>query len=144
MQCLINNNGNSNITATGNFCTLLAPATGIGALAAGNPSSIGPDLSASAATGYQAPMLENVSYFLSGGVGATGTVTFQSLEMDGTGPNGNGQWRPLVAPAAITLSAAQFNGSIAGPFLGIRLNVSGSVAGATYARLAASVRTGSL
>ena len=145
MQCLLNNNGNNAITAIGNYCTLLAPATGVGALSAGSASSAGPDLAASASTGYQAPMLENVSYFIGAGTLAAGTATFQVLEMDATGPNGLGLWRPLVAPAPITLAATtNFNGTIAGPFLGIRLAISGSVAGSTYARLAASVRTGSL
>jgi len=146
MQCLFNNNGNSALSATGNYCTLLSPAVGIGSLAAATgSSSIGADLAASTAAGYQISALENISYFVGCGAGATGTATFQSLEMDGTGPGGAGQWRALVTPAPITLAATtNFNGTIAGPFLGLRIALSGSVAGTTYARLAATVRTGSL
>jgi hypothetical protein len=146
MQCIFNNNGNSALAAAGNYCALIPPAMNIGPLVAGSANTLfGNDLNNARANGLDVVMLENVSYLLNPNALGSGTVTFQSLEMDGTGPAGVASWVNLATPAPITLTASTpANGSFAGPFLGIRLNLSGTIAGATYARLSASVRTGSL
>jgi hypothetical protein len=118
---VFNNNSAQGIPiGTGTYCAITAPFPTSSVQGSGMNSS---------------PMLEFISYIITTGGTATGTVTFQELGADGT-------WRNLAAPALVTLSATTiYNGSFTGPFHGIRFSA-GSIAVApiTYAELKATVR----
>jgi hypothetical protein len=81
-------------------------------------------------------VIDLASYRFDTGGTTTGLVTFQEL-------CGDGVWRNLVAPAAVTLGAAlQYNGILNGPFHGLRLVVSAlAVSVITFAELKGSIRS---
>jgi hypothetical protein len=142
VQCLYNNNANNPISASGNYCSLVAPIGNIGDLLLGGVGTrFGADLVNGLGQGLELPMIDLVSYLLAPNASGGGTVTFQALEMDMTGPGGAISWRALASPIPLSLApSTNLNGIINGPFLGIRMNFSG-VAGACYARLSGSVRS---
>lgn len=115
-----NNNGGQPLLVAANFCAINAPTN---QLVNQNPQM------------NSNPMLVFVSYLVVGGSTGVGTIlTFQELGADGN-------WRALVAPAALTIaSGTVLNGSFTGPFHGIRFALSGLVGnGAAYAELKATI-----
>jgi hypothetical protein len=119
---VFNNNQDQQIPiGTGTFCAITMPLPGIQQQGAGQNNST---------------MLEYVSYMLTTGGTATGTVTFQELGADGA-------WRTLSSPAAVTLGAAlTYSGSFTGPFHGVRIAATAiAVAPITYAELKGTART---
>jgi hypothetical protein len=109
----------------GTYCTLIAPVP-FGSLASPFPA--------------QCQVFDLASYNiqLNSGVSA-GTATFQELFTDGS------TWLPLASPAPVSLvfaTTASYNGILNGPFLGLRVVVTG-LTGGTIAQvmLKASIRS---
>lgn len=115
------NNSAVAISANGNYCAIVAP----------TPQPIN-----QSATQTGCEVFDYVGYYLGVGAGVSaGTAAFQVLGLDGV-------WRPLAVPAAITLVAStNFNGTIQGPFHGVRITIAALAGGnVTYAELTGSVR----
>lgn len=98
-------NGGQAITVSGNYCPIVAPIT--------QPVNQGQGQN-------QGPEINMVTYCIVPAATTTGTINFQELMPD------RATWVTLVSPATITLSGTAnpvSNGSIQGPFLGIRIAV---------------------
>lgn len=116
---IANSNGAAALAANGNYCAI---------------SSWEPIAGQQGTGQFSCTLITNVSYFIQNAT-ATGTITFQEQGSDGT-------WRNMVAPAAITLSNANFNGAVAGAFHGVRMVLSAlAVSTVTYAELKGTVVT---
>lgn len=115
------NASTSGITTTGNFCTIIA--TDVSQLA---------NAYVSGAQG-RAIVIDNASYYIAIGSSWTGALNFQELGADGT-------WRSLSSPAQITTQATSVNGTIAGQFRGLRINIATFSGGTiTYAELKGAI-----
>lgn len=115
---IANNNGGAVLGINGNYCAIQA--------------WVPVAAQQSAATGVACALLKDITYELVNST-ATGTLTFQSLGLDGT-------WRNMSTPAAITLSSATTNGTIAGSYHGVRVVLSAlAVSTVTYLELRGTV-----
>jgi hypothetical protein len=115
-----NNNGGAVLGVNGNYCAIAAWTPVAGQQAAAN------------VTGIACALITNITYEMVNST-ATGTLTFQSLGLDGT-------WRNMATPAAITLSSITINGTIAGAYHGVRVVLSAlAVSTVTYFELRGTV-----